>query len=190
MSHYSERITIITGARQIGKTPFCQQIIQAARNNTWDIAGLLSPGVFANNEKLIIQVSDLRAEETRILARRRDLVKDDTQAILSTRKWIFDSIQMQWGNSILKNATPCDLLVIDELGPIELEEGRGWQAGIEALDSGAYQLALLVLRPELLPHGRQRWPQAQVIEINSKEDIKSLSLAFLKKHNLVSNIKT
>jgi nucleoside-triphosphatase THEP1 len=29
---------------------------------------------------------------------------------------------------MLKSATPCDLLVVDELGPLEFERREGWPA--------------------------------------------------------------
>ena len=64
----------------------------------------------------------------------------------------------------------CDLLIVDELGPIELERGEGWQNGIAALNSGEYQAAVVVIRPELLDAASQLWPNASLITIQNNQD--------------------
>ena len=76
-----------------------------------------------------------------------------------------------WGNHVLSNSTPCDLLVVDELGPLEIDRGTGWQAGLAAVDSKEYAVAVVVVRAELLGRilrplgrcqpGRDRYPGRQ-----------------------------
>lgn len=69
-----------------------------------------------------------------------------------TRNWL----QM----AVLRAATPCTLLFVDELGPLELERGEGWTAGIECLSEKHYRAAVAVVRPALIPAALQRWPHA------------------------------
>ncbi len=54
---------------------------------------------------------------------------------------------------MLESATPCDLLIVDELGPLEFERNEGWPAGLAAIDSAAYKVGVVVIRPELLAPG-------------------------------------
>lgn len=61
---------------------------------------------------------------------------------------------------------PCDLLIVDELGPLEFNRGEGWIAGLTAVDSGSYQSALVVIRPSLLKMAYQRWEVSQVFDLN------------------------
>ena len=70
---------------------------------------------------------------------------------------------------------PCDLLVVDELGPLEFERGRGWTAGLAAVDSGAYGAALVVVRSGLLERARTRWPGAEVADAASPHDRRRLA---------------
>jgi hypothetical protein len=42
------------------------------------------------------------------------------------------------------------VLVVDELGPLELVRNQGWTAGLDVLRAGRYRLALAVVRPSLL----------------------------------------
>ena len=104
---------------------------------------------------------DLRGGETRALARRRDAGE---AAPGERRRWVFDEAVLAWGDARLAAATPCDLLVVDELGPLELDEGRGWTAGIAAVDSGDYGAAIVVVRPALLERARARWPMAAIAD--------------------------
>ncbi len=62
----------------------------------------------------------------------------------------FDPEVFERGAQALAHATPCDLLVVDELGPIELLGGRGWANALEILPLGDFGAALVVCRPELL----------------------------------------
>jgi nucleoside-triphosphatase THEP1 len=62
----------------------------------------------------------------------------------------FDPEVFERGARVLAHATPCDLLVVDELGPIELLGGRGWANALEVLRPGNFGTALVVCRPELL----------------------------------------
>jgi nucleoside-triphosphatase THEP1 len=43
-----------------------------------------------------------------------------------------------------------DVLVIDELGPLEFDLQTGWTASFEVLRRKRYRLALIVIRPECL----------------------------------------
>ena len=62
----------------------------------------------------------------------------------------FDPEVFERGARVLAHATPCDLLVVDELGPVELLGGRGWANALEVLRRGNFGTALVVCRPELL----------------------------------------
>ena len=67
-----------------------------------------------------------------------------------TPGWEYDSGVFAWANEVLRRATPCDLLVVDEVGPLELLGGRGWAAALEVLRARDFGAALVVCRPGLL----------------------------------------
>mgnify|MGYP001077632399 FL=1 len=165
-------VTIVTGPPGSGKTTLCREIAAAARRSGRDVAGVLSPAVFAGAVKTGIEAADLRTGEVRALARLRDLRGG---AALERGRWAFDEAALAWGNARLARSTPCDLLVVDELGPLEFEQGRGWTAGLAAVDSGAYGAALVVVRPGLLERARARWPGAEVADAASPHDRRRLA---------------
>ena len=57
---------------------------------------------------------------------------------------------------MLCSATPCGLLVIDELGPLEVEKGKGWSSAFGILAKAEFALGLVVVRPELVERVRLR----------------------------------
>jgi len=158
------RRALVTGPSGCGKTTLCRGLAEAARRAGRDVAGLLCPAVFEGEEKAGIAALDLRSGEVRRLARRRG---PDEPGPVARRRWVFDETVLAWGDALLARATPCGLLIVDELGPLELEEGGGWSAGLRAVDAGAYDAALVVVRPALLERARARWPEAVVADAAS-----------------------
>lgn len=154
-------LIIVTGERGAGKTTFCTRLIELARSAGKSIGGVLSPAVVVDGDKLGIDVIDLCTNERRRLADRFNA----TNRGPNTQRWSFHADSVAWGNAVLRAATPCDVLIVDELGTLEFDRGEGWQAGLRAIDSGNYRLGVVVIRPELLDVALLRWPHAHVIDI-------------------------
>lgn len=155
---------LVTGGIGAGKTSFCDQVANSAREAGWQIAGLLSRPVFEGPLRVAIEAEDLRTGEKRRLAERSD------SPTPGSKHWKFDEAAQEWGSRVLASSTPCDLLVVDELGPLEFERGEGWQSGLRAVDSKQYAIALVVIRAELLGDALVRWGEANLVEIETPED--------------------
>ncbi len=155
---------IVTGSQGAGKTSFCADIISEAQKAGWRTAGLLSRAVFDGSQRTAINAEDIATGQTRRLAIR----SEGHPAAIGC--WIFDEDTLSWGNTVLKNSLPCDLLVIDELGPLEFDQGLGWQEGFAALDAEQYAIAMVVVRPKLLGQALLRWSKAYIIEIETPEE--------------------
>lgn len=157
---------ILTGPRGSGKTTLCRRLAAEARALDWDVTGVVSPAVFDGPDKTAIEVIDLSSGESRRFARRP--VNSEGNPSNHTG-WVFDQMVLVWGNEVLANAVPCDMLIVDEMGPLEFEAGRGWSAGLAAVDSRSYRVSLVTIRPELLAVARQRWPFAGVVDMASPD---------------------
>ena len=148
-------IYIITGPRMSGKTTLVSQLVRCAQQQKWRATGIITLGEWRGGEKLALYAHDLSSGERRLLARR------DSAA----QRWEFVTEALEWGNSVLASAVPTDVLVIDELGPLEWEEGRGWTAAFAALESGQYRWAFVVVRPELVERARLRLGKLRQIAV-------------------------
>jgi len=140
----------LTGCRQAGKTSACRGIVRLAATRGWRVAGVLSPAIFRNGVKVGVETIDLHSGQSRPLASRR----------LSRHGGLlgyeFDDVALAWANDVVASSYPCDLLIIDELGPLELEQGKGLVAAVEVLRGGCYRWAIVVVRPELVPVFKER----------------------------------
>ncbi len=140
-------IYLISGPRGAGKTTLCRQLVQCARQQGWCVTGILTEGEWHGGEKLVLYAHDLSRGERRLLAQRRS----------AAEPWGFVAETLEWGNRVFASAVPTDVLVVDELGPLEWEEGRGWTAAFAAIESRQYQYAVVVVRPELVDRAQARW---------------------------------
>jgi len=156
----SPQLILLTGLSGVGKTTWCSQLIDMARERGLTVNGLLSPSVFKEGRKVGINIADLQSGETRQLAS----LRQGESGKIGTPRWSFDPAVTTWANRALQEAGPSDLLMIDELGPLELLQDEGLTAGLRCLDAGKYKVACVVIRTSLLPNALQRWPHATVVK--------------------------
>lgn len=162
---------LLTGEIGVGKTRLCRRIADLGDHDGLAVHGLISPAVFEGREKVGIRAVSLRDKSIRPLAHLRG---GDHEGI-STGKWSFMSDTIRWGNRVLEKAVPCDLLIIDELGVLELERGEGWTQALSILDEGNFKAAVVTIRPSLLESAYQRWPSAVGVKVSSDEEIPHLA---------------
>lgn len=160
---------IITGWRGSGKTSFCQAMIEPARQAGWKAAGIFSPAVEKNGIKEFIDAVDIRTGEKRLLAAAQRQTGDD----FSFGDWFFNQGTLEWGNKVIANSLPCDLLVIDEIGPLEFYYSMGWDNALEVIQRTDFRLALVVVRPELVEAVSGIIQPTQIIHLNGVDEVSS-----------------
>ncbi|NLH07638.1 MAG: DUF2478 domain-containing protein [Chloroflexi bacterium] len=149
-------LALVTGPRGAGKTTLCHAAADEAARRGWSVRGLLSPPVFEHGQKIAINLVDLAT---------RPRAASEPASPHATADWSFDPAVLAWGDGVLRAIGPCDVLIIDELGPLEFERGQGWVSAFPLLDARRYRLALVVVRPALLDAAQARWPGATVLDV-------------------------
>jgi nucleoside-triphosphatase THEP1 len=155
------RVILLSGPRGAGKTTLLKILVDILIPEGTDVSGILSMPVCENGKKTAIDGMALRSGEIRRLA----VLNTGSSGHWSTRQWQFDADAMLWADRELEASTPCDLLVVDELGVLEFERDGGWQEGLKAVDNGHYQTAIVVIRPELIEEAKKRWTSALLIDL-------------------------
>jgi nucleoside-triphosphatase len=147
------QMILISGKSGSGKTTFCKQQIEIARKEGLRVAGLLSPAIFKEEEKVGIELINLDSGEKRQLAKLRPQLESD-QII---KRWLMNEDVIEWANESLKKIAACDLLVIDELGPLEFISSQGFQEAFSIINAKKYHVALVVIRPDLIHTALERF---------------------------------
>lgn len=167
-------LLLLTGASGAGKTTWCQALSAFARRQGWAVAGLISPPVIENGCKTAIDLQDLQSGQRRRLATHTEK-RHQSPTTVATGNWSFDPHTIRWGNRILadpqfkipitKSASLPDLLIIDELGPLEFRQGQGLQAAFSLIDVWRCSLICVTIRPSLIGAARMRWPWSHIFKL-------------------------
>ncbi len=135
-----EALVIISGERFSGKSTLCRRLIAVAEGMGAVVAGLRTE---------LVDAHTLRVVEVHTGAS-YPLTRPWREGAGPLRDFVMDEAALARSDAALASAVPADLLVIDELGPMELVMGRGWRSALPLLRGGAYRVALVVVRPSLV----------------------------------------
>jgi nucleoside-triphosphatase len=158
-------ILVITGPAGSRKTALCLRIADLAQQHGLSVRGVVSPPRMLGNQKVGIDVLDLSNGERRALAELRTQTEGP-----ATRRWHFRTDALEWGMGVLNRSLPTDLLMIDELGPLELLRGTGWAAALGLLHSARYRWAIVVVRPALVHRFVEMVPTVQITIVEVTPD--------------------
>lgn len=145
----AQNLTVLTGGRGVGKTTVCEAIIQSARTSGQRVAGILQPGRFNSwGEKIGFDLIDLASGVRRIAGNSFALPNLGTPL----GKWTIDADVFAWADAVLArlavSSAKIDLLVIDELGPLEFDRNQGLVHAFDLLHRQNAARTVVVIRPE------------------------------------------
>ena len=159
---------VLTGEVHIGKTTVCQRVAAMARERRCCVCGILTPPILdENGERLGIEAVDLASGERRELARlcrsNGNRQQDWNWDGPHIGPYHFDPAALRWAqDAMLRGMAVCsDLLMVDEIGHLELEQGQGFGQVLELLETSAALRRLLVVRSSLLAAFLRRLPELE-----------------------------
>jgi nucleoside-triphosphatase THEP1 len=140
-------IGLLTGPIGVGKTTVAERVVGQARRRGLVCGGLLTPAMSTGcGQKAGIWGLDLLSAERRLLARTDRELDGPTVGPYS-----FGAAALAWANDVLERAVgACDLLIVDEIGKLELWRGIGLAPILAPLAAGEVSRSLVVVREELL----------------------------------------
>ncbi len=170
----------ISGPSGSGKTRVVEKLLQELSVVGFSCLGLYSPAVFENGVKTGINTRRIPGGETRTLAR---LAKPgDTNTV---GKWWIDPDTITWAADYLNKQLACDAWIVDEIGPMEIEQQRGWHAVLKGLYTYPCQAAIITYRPAYRIYFSMKYPgiiNFSLEEPESEKRVVATILAHLTSH--------
>jgi len=173
-------IGLLTGAVGAGKTTAAEQVAGLARRQGLVCGGLLAPALTDRRGiKIGIRGVDLLTGERRTLARANRQMGGPILGVYS-----FDAAALNWACGAIEGAIgACDLLIVDEIGKLELWSHAGLAPIVPRLASGEVRRSLALVRTSLLAELQARLSHVEqiVFELNAenRDELPSQILARL-----------
>jgi nucleoside-triphosphatase THEP1 len=170
-------IGLLTGAVGSGKTTAAQRVAGLARRRGLVCGGLLAPALTdQRGSKIGIWGVDLLTGERRTLARTDRELGGPILGVYS-----FDDAVLTWAASAIEGAiSACDLLIVDEIGRLELWSHTGLAPIVPRLASGEVTRSLVLVRASLLAELQARLGRVEQVMFEvSAEDRDELPLYIL-----------
>lgn len=152
------KVVIITGEIQQGKTTFARRIVDDLVEQKFSVAGFLSTGINNNGVRTGFNLTEIGSASQMELCSDK---KEDNR--LKLGRFYFNQETLAFGNKILNpdNIAGKQLIVIDEIGPLELN-GLGWNNAIEKISKNNTIPHLWVVRKSLVQKISRKWNTGDV----------------------------
>jgi nucleoside-triphosphatase THEP1 len=163
------QVVIITGNIHQGKTTFALKIITELLNKKIRIGGFLSLAINENGKRTGFDLFEIEtSEQTELCSDRPDKNR------LRCGQYYFDYDTLSRGVKALSvnNLTDRQLIVVDEIGPLELD-GQGWSGAIENLIGGSRVPHLWIVRKSLVGKIIRKWNTGNVFIFDINESTAS-----------------
>jgi len=147
------RVFVLTGAQGSGKTTLLEKLIPQVRTRGRTVAGIRAPAVFNNGVRIGYNVEDVRTGDMLPLCR-----TGQRNAVATAGPYGFDRGGLRFGATALSLDTVAqrDIVILDEIGPLELK-GGGWAPMLHSLLESYEGSLLVVIRPDILHTVLRRW---------------------------------
>jgi nucleoside-triphosphatase THEP1 len=141
------RLGLLTGPVGAGKTTVAERVVTLSRREGLVSGGVLAPAMTDPcGHKVGIWGVEILTGERRVLAR-----TDRELGGPAVGPYSFDAAALAWALGAIERAMgACDLLIIDEIGKLELWQGAGLAPLVPRLAAGEVPCALVLVRDTLL----------------------------------------
>jgi nucleoside-triphosphatase THEP1 len=159
-------VVIITGNIGQGKSTFTKNLSEKLKRQQIYVEGFYSLGIHQDEERVGFDLVDLSSGERQAIAR-----KTPQKGWISYGHYYFDpTVFQKAGEELLNKAkSKPGLVVIDEVGPLELSDS-GWSFVIEQLCFESSQPMLWVVRKSLVQKAARKWNVGNVFIFTLDED--------------------
>jgi len=135
-----KKVLLITGSPGVGKTTLLLKVVEALRAKGYSVGGMVSREVRSCGTRVGFEILDLADNSKRGWLAHVNQKKGPQVGKYRVNLEDLDSIGVE---AILKAVKECDVIAIDEIGPMELFSENFRRAVLEAFESGKLVLAVV-----------------------------------------------
>jgi nucleoside-triphosphatase len=173
-------IFLLTGPINSGKSTAVAQIAQRLRDEKLAVGGIVSLPIQQSGMKIGFDALSLSTQKTTILARLKVIVPNPTIEDRAIGQWIIFDEGLQFCNQQIEAALQQNprIIIIDEIGPIELQ-GKGFRPMLDKMLLGEAKLPfhlLLVVRTSLVGEVKRLYPNREFTLYNLEENLADVIL--------------
>jgi nucleoside-triphosphatase THEP1 len=164
--NFTQKIFIITGKMDVGKTTFVKKVIENLKSKNIKVGGIYTQKVKENNERIGYDLVAVQTNKSEIFLRIEGNENLDKIGIFS----IFPKA-LALGTESLKpeNNKENQVVIIDEIGKLELEN-RAWAKGLDELIQFNKSHLLLVVREDITEKIIEKWNFQNYFVFNLNEN--------------------
>ncbi len=146
-------IFVVTGEIQQGKTTFVQEIVALLKGQGYRIGGFIAPGIHPDGKRVGFELMDIETNQRFPLC-----TIESISGATQIGNYYFFEEGIKKGKALLalEHTSDKQLVIIDEIGPLELRNG-GWSQSVEHLVQSSSTPQLWVVRRSILDSILQKW---------------------------------
>ncbi len=155
----------VTGEKHAGKTGLVLELVHQARTKGLHVAGIVCPGLWSEGRRAGFDLLEVDTGRSYVLSRRIQGLRPVP--------YMFDAEGVRKGKEALSvdRCRNADLVIVDEVGPLELK-GGGWAQVLPGLLSLSRPVHIWVVRRSLIQAVQDTFQvRAQVFELESAHSL-------------------
>lgn len=161
----SPLVMVVTGRSGSGKTPALERVVAELERRDQPVFGFLQPPLWRDGRKSGFDILDVRSKATAPLGRR--IVAGEGE---HGTPFVFDGAGLALARTALANPPRDGILIIDEIGPVELRGQGHWPAVARAWRRASPRAAVLTLRRQLIPAFLALLGATEVVVVDAESD--------------------
>jgi nucleoside-triphosphatase len=170
-----KRVLLLTGAPGVGKTTVLIKAVDGLKAKGFSVGGMISREAREGNVRIGFEILDLTSSKHGWLAH----VNQKFGPQVGKYRINIEDLEKIGATAIVDAVEKCDMVVIDEIGPMELFSQKFKQAANQALESRKLVLAVV--------HGKARDPL--VNEAKMRVDAEIFTVTLTNRNSLAEEVE-
>jgi len=134
-----KRVLLLTGSPGIGKTTILLKVIEALKSKGYSVGGMISREVRSGGTRIGFEILDLNSGKSGWLAH----INQKIGPKVGKYRVNMEDLERVGVEAIIKAVRGCDVIAVDEIGPMELFSEKFRNAVKEAVESGKLMVGVV-----------------------------------------------